>query len=160
MIHINVIAVGRLKEEYWRKAGDEYKKRLGGLCKIDIIELAESRLSDKPSQKEILSALEKEGGAMLEKISPKSYNIAMCIEGKMIDSVSLADKIAKISVDGISTINFLIGSSFGLSDKVKQKADFKMSMSPMTFPHQLARIMLLEQVYRAFSINANTSYHK
>lgn len=160
MIHINIIAVGKLKEEYWRKASEEYKKRLGGLCKIDIIELPESKLSDKPSPKEIENALEKEGSLMLEKMPPKSYNIAMCIEGKTINSVSLAEKIAKISVDGISTINFLIGSSFGLCDKIKQKANFKMSMSPMTFPHQLARIMLLEQVYRAFSINANSSYHK
>ena len=161
MQNITIIAVGKGDRDYLRPACAEYEKRLSRLCNLKIVNIQNENLPEKNlSEKSIKNALEKEGNLMLEKMPPKSYNIAMCIEGKTIDSVSLAEKIAKISVDGISTINFIIGSSFGLCDKIKQKANFKMSMSPMTFPHQLARIMLLEQIYRAFKINRNESYHK
>lgn len=160
MTEVNVITVGSIKESYLRDACKEYIKRLGAFCKINVIELDEARLSSKPSDKEIAAALEKEGKNILSHIAPRSRTFALCIEGKQLSSVGLSDRINDLSVSGVSCVNFIIGSSFGLSDEVKQKADFKLSMSEMTFPHQLARVMLLEQIYRAFSILNNSKYHK
>ena len=154
MIRINLITVGKLKEKYWRDAAAEYSKRLGAFCKLEIVELNESRLSDNPSEKEIAAALENEAKAM------KGYTIAMCIEGKQLSSEKLSKKLSECGLNGFSTVNFIIGSSFGIAPEIKAKADLRLSMSEMTFPHQLARIMLLEQVYRAFQISANTRYHK
>ena len=148
MIRINLITVGKLKEKYWRDAAAEYSKRLGAFCKLEIVELNESRLSDNPSEKEIAADIK---GA---------YNIAMCIEGKQLSSEKLSKKLSECGLNGFSTVNFIIGSSFGIAPEIKAKADLRLSMSEMTFPHQLARIMLLEQVYRAFQISANTRYHK
>ncbi|MBP1565683.1 MAG: 23S rRNA (pseudouridine(1915)-N(3))-methyltransferase RlmH [Oscillospiraceae bacterium] len=158
MFNINLITVGKLKEEYLRQACAEYSKRLGAFCNLKIFELDECRLSDKPSEKEIVNALETEAKAILKHAS--GYIIPMCIEGKQMKSDKFSQKIQDIAVMGNSEISFIIGSSYGLSDTVKSKADMKLSMSEMTFPHQLARVMLLEQLYRAFMISANKSYHK
>lgn len=161
MIRINLITVGKLKEKYWRDAVSEYAKRLSASCKLEIIELNESRLSDSPSEKEKLSALENEAAAMAKYMDGNGvYNIAMCIEGKIISSEELSAKLDSCGIQGYSTINFIIGSSFGIAKSVKDKCDFKMSMSKMTFPHQLARVMLLEQIYRGFQISKGTKYHK
>jgi 23S rRNA (pseudouridine1915-N3)-methyltransferase len=161
LIKVNIICVGKLKESYWRDAVKEYAKRLSAYCNFDIAELNESRLPDNPSDKNIADSLEKEAGAMEKFLQIKgAYNVAMCIEGKTISSEKLSEKVTEVSVSGYSTINFFIGSSFGLSDRVKSACMMKMSMSPMTFPHQLARVMLCEQIYRAFSIANNGKYHK
>ncbi len=161
MIRINLITVGRLKEAYWRDAAAEYLKRLSADCRAEVIELSESRLPDAPSEKEIQKALADEAKAMEQYIGAKgAFNIAMCIEGRQLTSKALSQKLMQLSVDGISTVNFIIGSSFGIADEVKRRADMRLSMSEMTFPHQLARIMLLEQIYRAFQIGKGTRYHK
>jgi len=158
MLNVKIITVGKLKEKYLRDACDEYLKRLKRFGNVTVIELDESRLSDNPSDKEIENALSNEAENILKHAA--GYIIPMCIEGKQLSSVKLANKMADIPVHGQSTVSFIIGSSFGLSEKVKQKADFRLSMSEMTFPHQLARVMLLEQVYRAFQINNGGKYHK
>lgn len=161
MLNVNLITVGKLKESYLRDACAEYQKRLQAFCKLNIVELNESRLPDSPSEKEIKTALSNEGKAMMSLLSGNScYNITMCIEGKQLSSVKFAEKLEKISVDGKSTVNIVIGSSFGIADEIKAVSDFKLSMSEMTFPHQLARVMLLEQLYRAFQINSGGKYHK
>lgn len=161
MMNINIICVGKLKEDYLKSACAEYIKRINASAKISVIELDESRLSEKPSDKEIANALQTEAKAFEKHISSgKCFNIAMCIEGKMISSEELAAKFNDISLGGKSTINFLIGSSFGLDEELKRKCDFKLSVSKMTFPHQLFRVMLLEQVYRGLSINSGSKYHK
>lgn len=161
MLNVNLITVGKLKESYLRDACAEYQKRLQAFCKLNIVELNESRLPDSPSEKEIKTALSNEGKTMMSLLSGNScYNITMCIEGKQLSSVKFAEKLEKISVDGKSTVNIVIGSSFGIADEIKAMSDFKLSMSEMTFPHQLARVMLLEQLYRAFQINSGGKYHK
>ncbi|MEF2797724.1 MAG: 23S rRNA (pseudouridine(1915)-N(3))-methyltransferase RlmH [Ruminococcus sp.] len=161
MIKINIVTVGKLKEKYWRDAAEEYSKRLKSFCQLEIAELAEARLSDNPSEKEITAALSAEAKAISAYTDRKSsYNIAMCIEGGQLSSTELSERLCRCGTDGYSTVNFIIGSSFGISDEIKKKAHLKLSMSEMTFPHQLARIMLLEQVYRAFQIEAHTKYHK
>ena len=161
MMNINIIAIGKLKESYLREAAYEYSKRLSGFCKLNIIEIPESRLSENPSEKEIQNALINEARLIEEQINKKSaLNIALCIEGRQLSSEELSQKISGAGVNGKSTINFIIGSSFGISPNVKSKADFKLSMSKMTFPHQLARVLLLEQIYRAFQISSGGKYHK
>ena len=160
MINITVLCVGKLKEDYLRRASDEYQKRLGAFCHIDIIEIKEERISDSPSPAQIGITAQKEGERIISKIPLPSYVAAMCIEGKQLSSEELADNIEKAAVAGKSHIVFIIGGSWGLSDEVKAKADFRLSMSKMTFPHQLARVMLMEQIYRAFQINNDGKYHK
>ncbi|MBR6670428.1 MAG: 23S rRNA (pseudouridine(1915)-N(3))-methyltransferase RlmH [Ruminococcus sp.] len=157
-MNIKLIVIGKLKEEYLRNACGEYIKRLSRYCNFELFELDEFRLSDNPSQKEICSALEKEA-EMIKKYA-KGYIIPMCIEGKQLSSTELSEKICSVGINGQSTITFIIGSSFGLSETIKSMADLKLSMSKMTFPHQLARVMLLEQIYRAFSISEGSKYHK
>lgn len=158
MFNIKMITVGKLKEQYLKDACCEYLKRLKRFGNVQVIELDEYRLSDNPSDKEIEKALEIEGNNILKQV--KGYLIAMCIEGKQLSSTKFAEKISRISVDGQNNISFIIGSSFGIAENVKKSADFMLSMSEMTFPHQLARVMLLEQIYRAFQINSNGKYHK
>ena len=158
MLNVKIITVGKLKEQYLRDACGEYLKRLKRFGSVQVVELEEYRLSDNPSQKEIEKALEIEGNSIQKEV--KGYMIAMCIEGKQLSSTKLAEKMSRISVEGQSTVSFVIGSSFGIAESVKKSADFKLSMSEMTFPHQLARVMLLEQIYRAFQINNNGKYHK
>lgn len=158
-MNITLICVGKLKEKYLTDACNEYKKRLSAY-KPNIIEISPERLSDSPSESEINSALEKEGKKISEKIPKGSFVYAMCIEGKQRTSEELSAEIEKIKLSGTGNITFIIGGSFGLSDEVKKRADDRLSMSKMTFPHRLARIMLLEQIYRAVQIGLGTKYHK
>lgn len=160
MLSIKIIATGDFKENYLRDACAEYKKRLGAWCKLEEIILKEEKLPDNPSQTQIDKALEIEAKRVLEKISPRAYVIAMCVEGKQLSSEELAEKIEQIQSNGSSEIIFIIGSSFGLSPEVKARADYKLSISKLTFPHQLLRVILHEAVYRALSIVNGTRYHK
>ncbi|MCM1365295.1 MAG: 23S rRNA (pseudouridine(1915)-N(3))-methyltransferase RlmH [Faecalibacterium sp.] len=160
MLNITLICIGKLKEQYLRDACDEYKKRLSALCKLNIVELTPERLSDNPSQKEIENALSSEGKRIIEKIPNGSQVYTMCIEGKQLSSEELSAKLDADAVSGISNVTFIIGGSFGLSGEVKAKSNVRLSMSKMTFPHQLARVMLLEQIYRAMQISIGTKYHK
>ncbi len=160
MFTVNIICIGKLKEKYLRDAVDEYSKRLSAFCRFSIIELPEQRISDNPSQKEIENSLSQEGKMIQSSIPKGSYTFSMCIEGKQLSSEELAQTFNNISQSGKSTINFIIGSSFGICEEIKSSSDFRLSMSKMTFPHQLARVMLSEQIYRAFSINNNSKYHK
>jgi 23S rRNA (pseudouridine1915-N3)-methyltransferase len=160
MQNITLICIGKLKESYLRDAVSEYIKRLSGLCKLSIIELPAERLSDSPSQKEIENALENEGKKILEKIPKGAYVYTMCIEGKQKTSEELSAEMENLGVRGYSNVTFIIGGSFGISDRVKAVSDFRLSMSKMTFPHQVARVMLLEQIYRATQISIGTKYHK
>lgn len=155
---IQILAYGKLKEKYLRDAVAEYEKRLSRYCNVKCVELEPAALPEKASEKEIAAALEKEGQQLLKRM--KGYCIAMCIEGKMLDSVQLSRKLESAAVGGDSTITFLIGSSYGLSEAVKRAADLRLSMSPMTFPHQLARVMLYEQIYRGYQIQSGSKYHK
>ena len=155
---INLIVIGKLKEDYLRSACAEYIKRLSRYCTFELHELDECRLSENPSEKEIESALQKE--ALNIKKYAKGMIIPMCIEGKQLSSVQFSEKISSAGVNGFSTVTFIIGSSFGLAPEIKSMANFKLSMSEMTFPHQLARVMLLEQIYRAFQIAEGGKYHK
>lgn len=159
MLSVKIITVGTLKESYLRDAVAEYSKRLSAFCKLSVVQLKESKLSDSPSEKEIASALDAEAKMIFAEISPRSYKIAMCVEGKQMPSEKLAETLEKISGEA-SEVCFIIGSSFGLSDKVKKAADMRLSVSELTFPHQLLRVMLLESIYRAFTIIAGTKYHK
>lgn len=159
MLNIDIIAVGGLKESYFTSACLEYQKRLGAFCKVNIIEVGEYKLGQNPGGAGIEKALNAEGKAILAKLQKKAFVIALCIEGKMLSSMELAEKIEKTGHEA-SQLCFVIGGSHGLSNEVKLRADLKISMSPMTFPHQLARVMLLEQLYRAFSITGGLKYHK
>lgn len=159
MIKVTLITLGKLKEKYLRDAVEEYSKRLSRYCKLEIAELTPVNLSDNPSQSEIDTALLKEA-EMIEKRTPKeSLVTALCVEGKSYSSELLADFVDKNTNAG-KNMCFIIGSSYGISDKIKQMADLKLSLSAMTFPHQLFRVMLLEQIYRAFKINEGSTYHK
>lgn len=160
MQSVQLICVGKLKEKFYADACAEYAKRLGAYCKLTVLELPEERLPDKPSQGQIDAALDKEGDRILSKIPAGSVIIALCVEGKTLSSEELAARMAKWAVQGGSQLVFLIGGSFGLHPKVKERAALRLSMSPMTFPHHLARVMALEQIYRAFKINEGSGYHK
>ena len=157
MQKITVLCVGKLKEPFYEQAVKEYEKRLSRCCKLELLELPEQRLGDEPSEAEIRQALKKEAALVEQKLSKGGALIAMCIEGQEMSSVALSQKMQQL---GASQLTFLIGSSFGLDEDLKKKADLRLSMSPMTFPHHLARVMLLEQIYRAYQIEAGTKYHK
>ena len=159
-MNITIIALGKLKEKYLTDAINEYSKRISAYGKLQIIELNPIRLSDNPSQTEIENALLKEAEEIKKKIPNNSFVFSLCIEGKEKSSEGFARAISEAALNGKSNIVFIIGSSFGLAPEIKQLSDFKLSFSPMTFPHQLMRVMLLEQVYRAFQINNNGKYHK
>lgn len=156
---VNLICIGRLKERYWQDACQEYAKRLGAFCRFSILELPESRLQDNPSSAQIAAALKAEGEKILA-CAAGSVVIPLCIEGKELSSPQLAEKLNSLAIGGTSAVSFVIGSSFGLDEEVKRAGTLRLSMSPMTFPHQLARVMLCEQIYRAFQINGNGKYHK
>ena len=160
MQKVTLICVGKLKEKFYAQATAEYAKRLSRFCKLEIGELPESRLSDSPSPAEISQALTAEAALIEAKLPKGSALVAMCIEGEERSSPQLAEKMRQFAVSGVSNLTFLIGGSVGLSPAIKAQADFRLSMSPMTFPHHLARVMLLEQIYRAYQINAGTKYHK
>ena len=160
MQRVTVLCVGKLKEKFYIDAAAEYVKRLQRHCKLELIELPEQRLPDDPSPAEIQKALRAEGDAIREKLPKGGAVIALCIEGKPCSSVELSRRMQELAVSGKSQLTFLIGGSVGLSEDLKRQADWRLSMSPMTFPHHLARIMLLEQIYRACQIAAGTKYHK
>lgn len=159
-MNVQIIALGRLKEDYLREACAEYEKRLGAFCKLTVQVLELVKLPENAGKTLIENALIQEGDKILAKIPSSAYTVALCIEGKQITSEQFAETFNKAALKGISEMTFIIGSSYGLCDKVKRIADAQLSMSEMTFPHQLARVMLLEQIYRAFSINSNRKYHK
>ena len=152
-MRINIVCVGKIKEKYLKLGIDEFKKRLSKYCKLEIIELEDEKAPENLSDKEMLMIKEKEGKKILSKIKDNSYVIALAIDGKNLSSEELAETINKLGVRGISNITFVIGGSLGLSDEVLSRADYKLSFSKMTFPHQLMRLILLEQVYRAYRIN-------
>lgn len=158
-MNITILCVGKIKEKYFTDAIAEYKKRLSRFTKLNIIEIPDEKIPENASVKEMESVKEKEGNQILNKIPENSYVVAMCIEGKEISSQELAKKISDITMLK-SHITFIIGGSLGLWDKVKQRADNKMSFGKITLPHQLMRVVLSEQIYRAFKINNNESYHK
>lgn len=160
MMNVQLIALGKLKEKYMKDFSGEYEKRISGYCKLTVTELEPVRLSDNPSEKEIQNALKKETALIKEKMLPNAFVFSMCIEGKELSSEELSRKIENIGISGQNNIVFIIGSSFGLSEEIKKDSNIRLSMSPMTFPHKLARIMLLEQIYRAFSISHGGKYHK
>lgn len=160
MFSITMIAMGKLKEKFYISAAAEYEKRMKGYCQFQLIELPEARLSENPSPSEIKAALEKEADEILAKIPKGAWFCTLTPEGKLLSSEALAEKIKDVKLSGKSSACFLIGSSFGMAPRLKEMADFTLSLSPMTFPHHLARIMVLEQLYRAESIQAGSKYHK
>ncbi|MGY0373734.1 23S rRNA (pseudouridine(1915)-N(3))-methyltransferase RlmH [Clostridium sp. JNZ J1-5] len=159
-MNIAVICVGKLKEKYLKSAIDEYSKRLSRYCKLDIIELNDEKTPDNASEKEELLIKEKEGSNILKHIKDNMYVIALAIDGKMLSSEELANFVDDLGVRGNSNIALVIGGSLGLSKEVLNRADYKISFSKMTFPHQLMRVILLEQVYRAYRIINGEPYHK
>lgn len=159
-MNISVITIGKLKEKYLKAGIQEYLKRLSSYAKIEIIELADEKAPEELSTAEMEQVKQKEGVKILSKVSQDAYVIALAIDGKMKSSEELADSLDKLATYGRSKITFVIGGSLGLSDEVLDRADEKLSFSKMTFPHQLMRLILLEQIYRAFRINRNEPYHK
>ena len=160
MQKVTVLCVGKLKEKFYTEASAEYVKRLGRHCKIEIVELPEFRLPEAPSEGDVQRALTQEAAAIREKLPKGGAVIAMCIEGKLLSSEDLSKKLEQLAVSGKTQLTFLIGGSFGLHQSIKDMADLKLSMSPMPFPHHMARVMLLEQIYRAYQISDGTRYHK
>ncbi|MCI5687570.1 MAG: 23S rRNA (pseudouridine(1915)-N(3))-methyltransferase RlmH [Emergencia sp.] len=159
-MNIAIICIGKLKEKYWTQAVEEYSKRLRGYCSLEVVELKESRLPDKAGPAEELAVKEAEGREILKRIKDNMYVITLEVKGKMLSSEKLAEKIEQLGLSGDSNIAFVIGGSLGLSEEVSRRADFKLSFSEMTFPHQMMRVILLEQVYRSFKIMRNETYHK
>lgn len=160
MISVQIVAVGKIKDAWMREGCAEYLKRLGLWSSASVIEVDEYRLAEHPSPAQIKECIEREGERILAKLPKGALVVALCIEGKEMSSEKLAQWLEKSAVDGASNVTFVIGGSYGLAEAVKNTARLRLSMSPMTFPHQLARVLLLEQIYRAMSINANTKYHK
>ena len=160
MFDITLIVMGKLKEKFYLSAAEEYQKRLKGYCSFKIVELPEHRLPEDPSPAEIQTGLDKEAELIFQKIPKGAWLCIFTPEGKILSSEEFAGKLKDVKNMGKSSACFLIGSSFGISQKVKDKADFKLSMGKMTFPHHLARIMVLEQIYRAEAIQAGSKYHK
>ena len=159
MISVNIICVGKLKEQYLRDGCAEYIKRISAFSKVNVIEVAEERCGDEPSEAEIKSVIEKEGSRIIAKIPKGSCVIPLCIEGKEFSSPEFSARLEKLSLEH-SAVTFIIGGSFGISDEVKALGKIKLSFGKLTLPHQLARMVLLEQIYRAFSISNNSKYHK
>lgn len=157
---ITVIAVGKIKEKFFEDAIGEYSKRLSRYCKLEILQVPDEKTPDNASETVETQIKEKEGERILSKIPEGAYVIALAIEGKMLDSEELAEKINTLGITGTSQIAFIIGGSLGLSRQVLERADYKLSFSRMTFPHQLMRVVLLEQVYRGYRIITGAPYHK
>ena len=160
MVNLTVLCVGRLKERWWRDACDEYIKRLSAFCRAEVVEVEEERAPENPSPAQLQQVITAEGTRLLGKIPADAAVIALCIEGKELSSPQLAEKLEALAVSGINRAVLVIGGSWGLSDEVKARARIRLSMSPMTFPHQLARVMVLEQLYRAAQIQTGGRYHK
>lgn len=160
MLGVRLICVGKLKESFWKNAVQEYEKRLSKYCKLEILELKEEKLSENPLEKEIQQALANEAAAIREKIPAGAAVIPMCIEGKQLSSEEMAQALTDMTVRGASKICLVIGGSVGLSPEIKKMGQLRLSMSKMTFPHHLARVMVLEQLYRSFQIQTGGKYHK
>lgn len=159
-MNITIISVGKLKEKYLKLGIEEFSKRLSKYCKLDMIELDDEKCPENLSEKDMEIVKNKEGQKILSKVKSNSYVIALAIDGKNLSSEELADTMSKLAVRGNSHITFIIGGSLGLADEVLKRADYKLSFSKMTFPHQMMKLILLEQVYRVFRINNNEPYHK
>lgn len=157
---ITLVTVGKIKEKFYTAAIDEYAKRLSRYCKLEIIQVADEKTPDNAGEALEAQIKEKEGDRILAHIKDGTYVIALAIEGEMLDSVELSEKIAALGVSGTSQIVFVIGGSLGLSNRVLKRADYKLSFSRMTFPHQLMRVILLEQIYRSYRIMNGQAYHK
>ena len=160
MFDITLIVMGKLKEKFYISAAAEYEKRMKAYASFKIVELPEFRLPENPSPAEIQNGLEKEAEQILTKIPKGAWFCVLTPEGKLLSSEGLAAKMKEVKNSGKGSACFLIGSSFGMAQRIKDKADFRLSMSPMTFPHHLARVMVLEQLYRAEAIQAGSKYHK
>ena len=160
MLNITILAVGKLKERYLTDACAEYRKRLGAYCRLQIVEIDEYRLPQNPSPAQIAAGIEAEGRAIAAKIPAGSFVVPLCIEGKMLSSEEFSAALEKAAVGGHSSIVLLIGGSYGLWEELKRRGNLRLSMSRMTFPHQLARVLLLEQLYRAMTISHGQKYHK
>jgi len=160
MLAVKLICVGKMRERFYIDAFEEYSKRLKAYCRFELTEIPEQRLGDRPSEKEITAALEKEAQEILKAVPPDACLVALCVEGKQMPSEGMAELIAAREGSGKPKLCFVIGGSYGLSPTVKERADRRLSMSQMTFPHHLARVMLAEQVYRGFKINEGSMYHK
>ncbi|MBF8982331.1 23S rRNA (pseudouridine(1915)-N(3))-methyltransferase RlmH [Lutibacter sp. B2] len=159
-MNISVIGVGKIKEKYFVGAINEYKKRLSRYCKLNIVEVSDEKAPENLSDKEMVMIKDAEGEKILKHVKDGMYVIVLDIQGKMLSSEDLSKKIESLGVEGNSNIAFIIGGSLGLSDELKKRADYKLSFSPMTFPHQLMRVVLLEQIYRGFRIMKGEPYHK
>lgn len=159
MLNVKIYVTGTLKEQYYKDAITEYKKRLGAYCKLEIIEYKEYKLPDEPSQKQIEQALVAEGEKILADVSPRAYKIAMCVEGKQLSSEEFAVKLDEIATTN-GEVALIVGSSFGLSEELKRACDFRMSVSKMTLTHQMLRVWLVEIIYRCLSISRGGKYHK
>lgn len=160
MLSVRLICVGKMRERFYIDAFSEYAKRLQAYCRLECVELAEQRLGDVPSQKEIDTALSREAAEIMKNIPAGAYTVAMCVEGRQMKSEGMAGLISGCAASGRSKLCFVVGGSFGLDEGVKRCADMRLSMSEMTFPHHLARVMLIEQIYRGFKINEGSRYHK
>lgn len=160
MFDITLIAMGKLKEKFYISATEEYAKRLGAYCRFRLIELPEQRLPESPSPAQIAAGLEKEAELIESKLPKGTWLCVFTPEGKLLSSEDFAEKFREVKLSGKSSACFLIGSSFGISPRIKAQADFRLSMGKMTFPHHLARVMVLEQLYRAEAIQAGSKYHK
>ena len=160
MLAVKLICVGKMRERFYTEAFAEYQKRLQSLCRLELVEIAEQRLGDAPSPREIAAALEKEGAEILKAIPADAYTVALCVEGEQMPSEDMAELIRARENSGKPKLCFVIGGSYGLAGSVKRRADQRLSMSKMTFPHHLARVMLIEQLYRGFKINEGSRYHK
>ena len=159
-MNVTVVCIGKLKEKYWREAEAEYSKRLGGYCSLSVKELKEAPLPANASAADEEAVKKAEGKAILAAVRDQSYVISLEVKGKKLSSEGLAEKMAELAVTGRSDVTFVIGGSLGLSEEVSRRADLRLSFSDMTFPHQMMRVILLEQIYRSFKINRNETYHK
>lgn len=159
-MNITIITVGKLKERYFREAVEEYSTRLSKYCKLDVVEVPDEKAPENLSHAQELNIIQKEGQGILKHIKEDAYVIALAIQGKQLSSEGLAEFINNLGIKGKSNIAFVIGGSLGLSDEVLKRADYQLSFSKMTFPHQLMRVVLLEQVYRGFRIIKGEPYHK
>jgi len=160
MFTVTIISVGRLKDKFYEDAAAEYLKRLSAYAKVNIVEIKAADLPDDPGAALIIDALNKEAREIIKKIPPDALSVSLCVEGKLYSSEELSELFGKSANNSVSHIAFIIGGSYGLSEEVKSKTKIRLSMSKMTFPHRLARIMLLEQIYRAFKISKGEKYHK
>lgn len=157
---ITILAVGKIKEHFYREAVEEFTKRLSRYCKLEIVEVADEKTPDGVSEALERQILEKEGTRLEKHLKEDAWVCALAIEGKMLDSVELSEQLEQLGISGVSHIQFVVGGSLGLSDDILKRADFKLSFSKMTFPHQLMRVILLEQIYRGYRIMMKEPYHK